>query len=131
LFGDERRVKNDRGAKVPRSFLLLKNKKQSPLAGDCFNLRLVSVSATATESATESASSSAGSFAPLSIALLAINPAISVVVALSRFERKLFDVDSAFLTLKSEGADIMHLPLRAILIIHFSFRLLVNNLAIY
>jgi len=89
---------------------------------DCLLVRLVPASLTAT--ATESASVSAGTFAAIPVALLAVYSAISVVIALGRLERQFLDVHSAFGTLETEVGDIIHLPLRTILIVHFSFRLI-------
>ena len=83
-------------------------------------VRLVPASLTATESA----SVSAGTLAAIPVALLAINSAISAVIALGRLERQFLDVHSAFGALETEVGNIMFLRLRTILIVHFSFRLI-------
>jgi hypothetical protein len=78
---------------------------------------------TATESASVSTTEATAS-APLSIASLAINTAEGAVVALGWLERKLIDRRSAFGTCDAEFGDVEKLPLRTILIVHFSFRLI-------
>lgn len=102
---------------------LFSTKKQPLKLKDCFLVRLVPASLAAT--ATESASvSSAEALATIPVALLAINSAISVVIALGRLERQFLDVNSTFGALETEVGYISHLPLRTILIVHFSFRLI-------
>lgn len=83
--------------------------------------RLVPVSSTAT--ATESASVSAEASASFPIAFLAVDSAKGAVVTLGRLERKFLDVHITLGTLETKVGNISHLPLRAILIVHFSFRL--------
>ncbi len=71
--------------------------------------------------AAESASVSAETSASLPIAFLAVYSAVGAVVALGRLERQFFDVHAALSALEAEIGNIVHLPLRAILIVHFRF----------
>jgi hypothetical protein len=89
-----------------------------------FYLVLVPVSSTATATTKAPAISATKVSATFSIALLAINSAISSVVFLGRLERKFFDVYSALSAFQVEFGNIKHLPLGTILIIHFSSRLI-------
>ena len=85
-------------------------------------VRLVPASLTAT--ATESASVSAEVLAACSVAFLAVDSAVCSVIALGWLERELFDHCSALSTSEVEFGAIEKLPLRTILIVHFSFRLI-------
>jgi hypothetical protein len=96
--------------------------KNRPIKGGFFWFRLVSVSSlTAT---TKAPAVSAKVSATFSVALLAVNSAVSTVVFLSWLERKFFDVYSALSAFQVEFGYIKHLPLGTILIIHFSSRLI-------
>jgi len=98
------------------------HKKTIPGLGDCFLVRLVPASLAAT--ATESASVSAEVLAPCPVAFLAVDSAECSVIALGRLERELFDRCSALGTSEVEFGAVEKLPLRTILIVHFSFRLI-------
>ena len=85
-------------------------------------VRLVPASLAAT--ATESASVSAEVLAARPVAFLAVDSAICPVIALGRLEGKLFDRCSALGACQVEFGAVEKLPLRTILIVHFSFRLI-------
>ncbi len=82
-----------------------------------FWFRLVPVSSTAA-TATEPASWTAKALASFAVTFLAIESSVCAVVTFRGLKRKLFDVNLALFALESESSDIIHLPLRAILIVH-------------
>ena len=94
-------------------------KKTTPGSGIAFLFDLVPASLTATESA----SVTAEALATLPVAFLAVDSAECAVIALSRLERKFSDVHVALGAFEAKVGYIIHLPLRTILIVHFSFRL--------
>lgn len=79
---------------------------------------LVPVSSTA---AAETRASASEAFASVAIARLAVESAISAVIALGGLKRKLRDVHSAFCALESERRYVVHLSLRLVLVIHLWF----------
>lgn len=85
------------------------------MIGVAFVFGLVPVSPVAAESA----ASASEALSSVAVARPAVKPAESAVVALGGLKRKLRDVHSAFGALESERRHVMHLSLRAILIVHF------------